>query len=87
MATVSTDSQLKEVAVRIREMREICGISEADMAQKTEVSTEEYRLYEEGKKDFPFFLPTLLPARVRVSRPRKRTESRYRTWLRFSERR
>ena len=54
MATVSTDSQLKEVAVRIREMREICGISEADMAQKTEVSTEEYRLYEEGKKDFPF---------------------------------
>ena len=54
MATVSTDKQLKEVAVRIREMREICGISEADMAQKTEVSTEEYRLYEEGKKDFPF---------------------------------
>ena len=52
MATVSTDSQLKEVAVRIREMREICGISEADMAQKTEVSAEEYRLYEE-KRIFP----------------------------------
>ena len=53
MTTVSTE-KLKEVAERIREMREICGISEEEMARKTEVGLDEYRLYEDGAKDFPF---------------------------------
>ena len=53
MATVSTD-KLKEVAKRIREMREICDITETDMALKTEVSLEDYRAYENGELDFPF---------------------------------
>ena len=53
MATVSTD-KLKEVAKRIREMREICDITEADMAKKTEVSLEDYKAYENGELDFPF---------------------------------
>ena len=53
MATVSTD-KLKEVAKRIREMREICDITETDMAKKTEVSLEDYRSYENGELDFPF---------------------------------
>ena len=53
MATVSTD-KLKEVAKRIREMREICDITETDMAKKTEVSLDEYRAYENGELDFPF---------------------------------
>ena len=53
MATVSTD-KLKEVAKRIREMREICDITEMDMAKKTEVSLEDYRAYENGELDFPF---------------------------------
>ena len=53
MATVSTD-KLKEVAKRIREMREICDITETDMAKKTEVSLEAYRAYENGELDFPF---------------------------------
>ena len=53
MATVSTD-KLKEVAKRIREMREICDITETDMAKKTEVSLEDYRVYENGELDFPF---------------------------------
>ena len=53
MATVSTD-KLKEVAKRIREMREICDITEPDMAKKTEVSLEEYKAYENGELDFPF---------------------------------
>ena len=53
MATVSTD-KLKEVAKRIREMRELCDITEADMAKKTEVSLEDYRAYENGELDFPF---------------------------------
>lgn len=53
MTTVSTE-KLKEVALRIKEMREICGISEEDMARKTEVSVDEYRRYEAGEQDFPF---------------------------------
>ncbi len=53
MATVENE-KLLEVAVRIREMREICGISAADMALKTEVTLEEYESYEAGKLDFPF---------------------------------
>ena len=53
MATVSTD-KLKEVAKRIREMREICDITETDMAKKTEVGLEDYRAYENGELDFPF---------------------------------
>ncbi|MBQ9965268.1 MAG: AMP-binding protein [Clostridia bacterium] len=53
MSTAGTD-KLYEVALRIREMREIAGISEIEMAEKTEVSVEEYRAYEAGKLDFPF---------------------------------
>ncbi len=53
MATVSVE-KLMEVASRIREMREIFDLSEAEMALKTEVSLKDYRLYEQGKLDFPF---------------------------------
>ncbi len=53
MAT-SESEKLREIAVRIREMREICGFSEETMAEKTEVTPEEYRLYESGNADFPF---------------------------------
>ena len=53
MATVDT-SKLMEVALRIREMREIFSYSEEEMAARTEVSVEEYRALEGGKLDFPF---------------------------------
>ncbi len=53
MATTESE-KLREIAVRIREMREICGFSEETMAEKTEVTPEEYRLYESGNADFPF---------------------------------
>ncbi len=53
MTTVSKD-KLKDVARRIREMREIDGISTAEMAKKTEVSESEYAEYESGLRDFPF---------------------------------
>ena len=53
MAAVS-DGKLLEVALRIREMREIAGISTEEMAKKTEVSVEQYIEYEKGKLDFPF---------------------------------
>ena len=45
---------LMEIAERIREMREIVGYSEAEMAEKTEVSAEQYHSYEQGTVDFPF---------------------------------
>ena len=50
----SSNQKLLEMALRIREMREISGMSEEIMAEKTEVSLAEYRLYEAGKLDFPF---------------------------------
>ena len=53
MATVASE-KLNEIAARIREMREIAGLSAAEMAQKTEVSEAEYDRYESGQLDFPF---------------------------------
>ena len=53
MAQVETQ-KLLEVAVRIKEMREIFGLSEKEMAKRTEVSVEQYRDFETGKQDFPF---------------------------------
>lgn len=53
MATVE-NQKLMEVAERIREMREIFSLTPAQMAEKTEVSIEEYENYENGKVDFPF---------------------------------
>ena len=53
MAQVDVE-KLKEIAGRIKELREICGFSQAEMAEKTEVSEAEYAEYEEGKIDFPF---------------------------------
>ena len=53
MATVETE-KLREVADRIREMRDISGFSVSEMAEKTEVTEKEYLLYENGELDFPF---------------------------------
>ena len=48
------NKQLKDVAERIKEMREIAGYSEQEMADKTDVSLDEYLQYEKGEADFPF---------------------------------
>ena len=45
---------LMEIASRIKEMREIMGLSIAEMAQKTEVSEEQYIQFESGAADIPF---------------------------------
>jgi len=45
------DYKNKEIAARIRELREISGISTEEMANRTGVSLEEYLLCEEGKRD------------------------------------
>jgi len=50
----SSNNKLNEVALRIREMREISGLSVEEMASRAEVGVEEYKLYEDGKLDFPF---------------------------------
>ena len=54
--TEKTDlkAQLSEVAERIRTMREIIGLSEEEMAQRTGVTLEEYRSFESGEHDFSF---------------------------------
>ncbi len=46
--------QLKEVAARIRNLREIMGISAETMAKNVEVSVADYKEYESGTKDFSF---------------------------------
>ena len=45
---------LLDVALRIREMRQIVGYSAAEMAAKTEISQELYQEYEAGTADLPF---------------------------------
>ncbi len=52
--SVVENEKLLEVARRIREMREISGFSVDEMAEKTEVTPDEYRAFEEGREDFPF---------------------------------
>ncbi len=54
MAATTETEQLREVAERIREMREIMGLSAETMAEKTEVSREQYMSYEAGESDLPF---------------------------------
>ena len=50
----TTMKELSEIASRIKEMREIMGFSEAEMALKTEVSVRDYLQFERGKTDMPF---------------------------------
>ena len=55
MTTPNTaNNQLMDVALRIREMREIVGYSIAEMAEKTEISEQQYYEYESGSVDLPF---------------------------------
>ena len=52
--TINTDNKLFEVARRIKEMRSICDFSVEEMAEKTEVTAEQYIAYESGAEDLPF---------------------------------
>ena len=52
--TSTESNQLMEVALRIREMREIVGFSAQEMAERTGVSEEQYLDYERGAADLPF---------------------------------
>ncbi|MGN0453388.1 MAG: AMP-binding protein [Ruminococcus sp.] len=54
MSNEKSMTQLTEIASRIKEMREIMGWSQTEMAEKTQVTEEKYNLYEQGLKDMPF---------------------------------
>ncbi len=54
MNTHETSTVLYEVALRIREMRLIAGYTIEQMAQMTDVTPEQYEIYEVGNIDLPF---------------------------------
>ncbi len=54
MRTEAVNNQLLDIALRIREMREIFGFSTAEMAKRTEISEDLYIQYEAGRLDLPF---------------------------------
>ena len=47
-------TQLQEIALRIRDMREILGLSIAEMARNTGLDEQTYVQYEGGSVDLPF---------------------------------
>ena len=54
MNSQNSASQLMDVAQRIRNMRDILGYSIPKMAELTEITEDQYRLYESGTADLPF---------------------------------
>lgn len=46
--------QLEEIGMRLAALREICGISSEDMAQRLGMDVDDYLLYERGGADFSF---------------------------------
>ncbi len=52
--TQSSSEKLWEVATRIKDMRDVVGLSESEMAERCDVTLAEYLDYEAGKTDFPF---------------------------------
>ena len=54
MNTNNTLNQLSEIATRIKELREIIGYTASEMAEKTDVTENQYLTYESGKEDIPF---------------------------------
>ena len=54
MSNQNPANQLMDIAMRIRDMREILGYSMEKMADLTEVSVDMYRMYESGSVDLPF---------------------------------
>jgi len=49
-----TENRVMEVAARIRDLREISGLSQEEMAKKLEMPLGDYQLYEKGQEDLPF---------------------------------
>ena len=45
--------QIKQIAMRIKELREIYGLTIEELAQDLNISPQEYRTYEKGETDIP----------------------------------
>ena len=54
MTTNTAKEQLLEIASRIKELREIMGWTTAEMSQKTQVSEQQYIIFESANADIPF---------------------------------
>ena len=54
MNVQTADNQLLQIALRIRELRDIVGFSTAEMAARTGITEEQYIEYESGRVDLPF---------------------------------
>ena len=50
--SASRQESLKEIGLRLSDMREIRELSEEDMASRLHVSPDDYRSYERGERDF-----------------------------------
>jgi transcriptional regulator with XRE-family HTH domain len=48
--------QVQQIAMRVKELREISGFGVSEVASKTGVSEEEYSAYESGRADLPISL-------------------------------
>lgn len=46
--------QIQLIAFRIRDLRDIIGLTQQEVAQKAGIALEDYKAYEEGNKDFSF---------------------------------
>jgi DNA-binding XRE family transcriptional regulator len=44
--------ELKEIGLRVASLRETCGLSATEMAEKLEISEENYIAFEHGEYDF-----------------------------------
>ena len=51
---MDSSNAIREVALRIRDLREILEISEEDAAAATDTTIEQYRAYERGELDYSF---------------------------------
>ena len=47
------DDQIREISERLKDLREICDLTVEEMAQKMEMSVEDYASHESGDADFP----------------------------------
>ncbi|MBQ8510807.1 MAG: AMP-binding protein [Clostridia bacterium] len=48
------ENKIKEIAERVRALREIVGLTAEEMAERTDTTVDEYRTLEAGKSDFSF---------------------------------
>ena len=58
--------RIKEIATRLREMRELSDVSAAEMARTLNVSTADYAAWEAGEKDIPASVLYEMAQRIKV---------------------